>query len=63
MILVRQEPSINNQNEGPRLIATIVVFFTLATSTVAIRFLSRKLKRAPLSADDYLAFLALVRLQ
>jgi len=48
-------------NLQPDLYATIIVTLTLAIATISLRFLSRRLVRATVGLDDWLALTALVR--
>jgi hypothetical protein len=47
-------------NLQPDLYAAVFVTLTLAVVAVALRFLARRLVRAPVWLDDWLALLALV---
>ena len=49
-----------DNNQGVRLIAITIVFLGLATLAVICRFVSRKIKRVRLAADDYMIIVALV---
>ena len=48
-------------DRGLQLIIISVVFGSLATVAVALRLMSRRIKRKNLAADDYWIILALVR--
>jgi hypothetical protein len=54
--------SLAKVNDRVGLIVTASLFTVIAISAVAIRFYSRRLKRAVPGPDDWLALVALVRL-
>ena len=48
-------------NLQPNLYAAVIITLTLAVAAVSLRFLARRLVKAPLWIDDWLALAALVR--
>ncbi|KAF2234640.1 hypothetical protein EV356DRAFT_532690 [Viridothelium virens] len=48
-----------SQDRGSTIVATQIVFISLAAIAVALRIYSRSLKKAPLGADDYLIIASL----
>ena len=48
------------QNRGPAVIAVISVFAAVATITVVLRLISRKVSQVPLWWDDFFIVFALV---
>ena len=60
-IMFLQERNVErDNNQGAKLLAVTVVFLTLATLAVIFRFVSRRIKRVKLAADDYMIIVALV---
>ena len=58
---VLQEREIETQNRrGVELLVIAVVILLLATLAVALRFVSRRIKRVRWAADDYMIIVALV---
>ena len=51
-----------DENRALKLLILSVVFLFLATSAVALRFISRRVKRVGLAADDYWVIGALVHI-
>lgn len=51
-----------DENRALKLLISSVVFLFLATSAVALRFISRRVKRVGLAANDYWIIVALVDL-
>ena len=47
-------------NTTPQIIASTVLFMVLTTSAVALRLVSRSIKKLYLASDDYITILALV---
>lgn len=52
---------INNEDKGPSGLVVIVCLTSLATTTVILRFLARRLTGARLKVDDWTLLLSLVR--
>jgi hypothetical protein len=46
----------------PNLIASLVICLLVSYTSVILRVVCRKLRRAPLLADDWLIFVSLVRI-
>ena len=51
-----------NQDRGPLLVAVACMMMTLCTAAIISRILARRKTKMKLGADDYLAFLAHVRI-
>lgn len=49
-----------NEDKGPAGTRIIIALMTLSTLAVSLRFLARRLIKAPLKADDWTLFLSLV---
>ncbi len=54
------QPVNLNGDVGVRPLVVAVIFIVLATVSVVLRYVSRRMMKAPLAADDYLICLALV---
>ena len=50
-----------HDDRGPILIGVTCMFLVLCITATSARFLARRITRASLAADDYLALAALVR--
>lgn len=63
-ITTREEEHDNerNENRGPLLVGATCMMITLCTATVILRVLARRRTKMKFWADDYLAFLAHVRI-
>ena len=56
-----EERNIERDNDrGVELLVITVIFLALATLAVIFRFVSRRMKRVGLAADDYMIIVALV---
>ena len=58
----RHIPVYGDESRPLKLLVLSVVFLFLATSAVALRFISRRVKRVGLAADDYWIIIALVNI-
>ena len=49
-----------HENKAPDIIASHVICFVLACIAVTLRFIARRIKKAPIKADDWFIVVALV---
>ena len=55
------EQSHINESNGPRTIGVVCMFIVLCLGVLGGRFYARRIRKASLGADDYLAVAATVR--
>ena len=55
------EQSHINESNGPRTIGVVCMFIVLCSAALAGRFYARRIRKASIEADDYLAVAATVR--